>query len=126
MPYVLKFGMSKPKETKDEKNHHVFLSKTLSQSSPQPDYKHFVVNAIRNVPLSPLAQNGVVDPRGLSEEARKWLRTSESTNEADSGFFSTKAPTKTQRLFNDVSISDSWFAADAPIPMTKLSNSQLQ
>lgn len=126
MPYVLKFGMSKPKDTNDEEKHNSYLTKTIQFKNPLPDNKHFIVKALRSTPISPVAQNGITDPRGLSEEARKWLRTSQAISEADSGFFNSKAPSKIKRLFNDASISDSWFAADAPIPMTKILNQTLQ
>lgn len=65
---------------------------------------------------SPYTVVGAQDPRGFSQEAADWMRQVEDPTQADSEFWSKKAPTRQARLFNDLSVPDSAFAYDAEIP----------
>jgi hypothetical protein len=70
------------------------------------------------VPNSSLAQIGIEDPRGYSNECREWIRGVENAEHAHEEFFSngqnSQLP-KDPRFWNDESIPDSAFAADVPI-----------
>jgi hypothetical protein len=69
------------------------------------------------VPISALAQIGIEDPRGYSNESREWMRGVQNSENAHDEFFSYTENTlpKDPRFWNDDSIPDTAYAADVPI-----------
>jgi hypothetical protein len=70
------------------------------------------------VPNSAFAQIGIQDPRGYSMESREWMRGVLNSENAHEEFFSNSGNAqlpKDPRFWDDSSIPDSAFAADAPV-----------
>lgn len=115
---LIPLDSEKVKEMERQKTHkhELFLQKTLQKSTPIPDKLIRIKNQLyRPNPSSSQAIMGNVDPAGMTEEAKDWLRQSENSENADNAFWTKKAPSKYDRMWNDKSISNESFAADETI-----------
>lgn len=99
---------------KKEAEHEKFLARTSGNPTPE-NSGHVILRGSRFAASSSTSLIGAVDPIGMHEDARAWLRETESTENADKFFFSPKAQTTSARLWNDPAVKDSEFAADAEI-----------
>ena len=101
---------------KKQENHEKFLASQKNLISPQPDKKNIVVlKGVRRVASSATAALGNVDAYGLGLEEKEWIRANSTSENAEDAFWTKKAPSKKNRMWNDPSIPDYLFAADQEI-----------
>ena len=92
-----------------EEKYDKFVEVKFKEEKPVPASSAQVIKS-SNIALSSLAVGGAADPRGFTEEARKWAREVHRKDEAEKDFWG-KAPVS-EKLWNDPEVPDSAFAAD--------------
>lgn len=108
-----------------QKNHEKFLENVLQRSTPEPDKKiQVMIKGVRRVQSSSVAALGNTDSYGMGLEAKEWLKKTDDIEHAEDVFWTKSAPSKSARMWNDPSISDSLFAADEEIKKEKKSTRQ--
>jgi len=79
-------------------------------AAPRPQNNAETIQTTSYVPISSVAVTGAEDPRGMTLEARQWIREVHRKEDAEQDFWG-KAPVKSKMWFNP-EIPDSAFAAD--------------
>jgi hypothetical protein len=106
---------------KEEDHKHILQS--ANREVPTMDVRNLsIVKGVRSIPQSSVAALGNTDPSGYSENVRSWIRETQSTDKADSGFFAKTLKPKNSKMWNDSSIPDSAFAPNVNVndPRQKL------
>lgn len=99
---------------KEEDHKNILLSS--NRGMPTQDVRNLsIIKGVRSIPQSSVAAVGNTDPAGYSENVRSWIRETQSTDKADSGFFTKTVTPKNVKMWNDPSIPDSAFAPNQKV-----------